>query len=112
MNISDAEWRYIDRVDDLLEQQRLLLARIDEHSLITTGVPKRDRLRKLFVRVDFRKRWFDLSGRRVMRRVSVRIAEIRGGYSFTQFMDGRAVYLANARGWRDLAVYQRVMLLN
>lgn len=110
--ISDGEWRLLDRVDNLLIQREKLLSRIDEHSLIATPEPTFDRLGKLSTRVDFRKRWTNATGRRVMRRVSVRISEIRGGYSFTQFMGGRAVYVANARGWIDLQLYQRVMLLN
>jgi len=111
MEISYDEWKYFDRVDNIFYEQAMLLSRINSSDFISASEPSLDRLGKLSVRVDFRKRWVDISGRRRVRRLSVRISEIRGGYSYTQFAGRNKPHLAFARNWESLSIYDRVMLL-
>lgn len=112
MSISLDDWRFADRVDNVLEQRGHVLSRIDENDIIDLPSPTIDRLGKVSCRIDFWSRWVNESGRRIVRRVSVRISEIRGGYSFTQFVGGRAVYVANTASFNALSVYERVRVIH
>jgi len=110
-SLTDEEWRYLDRVDDISEQRSLFIARVGQ-SLITATLPTLDRLGKLSCRIDFDRNWTHLPGRRGIRRVTVRIAEIRGGYCWTKFVARRAVHVVSARNWRSLSVIDRANLLS
>jgi len=111
MDVTDEEWRYFDRVDVLLNVRAEVLARIPERDHITTYRARVDRLGKLTTRVDFWKRWNNASGRRTVRRVSIRISEIRGGFSFTRFDGGTATFKGAGPSFGRLPVYVRARLL-
>jgi len=111
MQIGRDEWDFVTRVDLLLEQRAAVLSRISELHFIAATGPRADRLGKLTSRVDFRKRWVNAYGRPVMRRVSIRISEIRGGFSFTRFDGGTATFQASGRTFGALSVYARARLL-
>lgn len=111
MEISRDEWDFATRVDLLLSERAAVLARIPELYFIGSSGVRTDRLGKLTVRVDFRKRWVNAYGRPVMRRVSVRISEIRGGFSFTRFDGGTATFKASGRTFGAMSVYARARLL-
>lgn len=111
MDVTDEEWRYIDRVDLLLHVRAEVLARIPESDIIATYLARSDRLGKLTTRVDFWKRWTNPYGRRTVRRMSIRISEIRGGFSFTKFDGGRVTAQGAGPSFRGLPVYVRALLL-
>lgn len=105
------EWRLLSRVDLLHEQRDALLTRIPVDNLLDVTNAKYDRFHALTCRVDFFRRWVDPHGRRTMRRMSVRISEISGGYSFTQFARGSVSFVAYGQSFLSLGVYEKVMLL-
>jgi len=111
MDVTDEEWKYLDRVDLLLDVRAEVLTRIPESDQIATYRARTDRLGKLTTRVDYWKRWTNPYGRRTVRRVSIRISEIRGGFSFTRFDGGAATFKAAGPSFRGLPVYVRARLL-
>jgi len=111
MEISPDEWRLLDRVDDISAQRNMLITRLGG-SFISSSEPSFDRLGKLSCRVDFDRNWTHLPGRRGVRRATVRISEIRGGYCWTKFMARRAVHVVSGRNWKSLSVIDRAHLLS
>jgi len=106
----EVEQRVI-RVDILLNVRAEVLSRIPIDDRIASYYARTDRLGKLTTRVDFWKRWEDPHGGRTVRRVSIRISEIRGGFSFTRFDGGRATFKTAGRSFLGLGVYARARLL-
>lgn len=88
--IEDDAERIAIRVDRILSQRAQVLLRITPSRVISVTTPKYDRLGRLSLRVDY---WQFVYGRYhtpVLQRVSVRISEIHGGFSFTRFWRGTA----------------------
>lgn len=99
------------RVDFLLRQRDEMLARIPVANVLDFTDATYDRRDKLTCRIDFFRRWVDLHGRPKMRRLSVRISEVDGGFKFSQFQNGGISFEAYAPQFSRMGVYDKVMLL-
>lgn len=108
----DETEKLLGRVDTLLTQRNALLSRLPVDNVIKAGGADYDRFGALTSRIDFFRRWTDPHGRPTMRRVSVRISEISGGYSFTQFKNGGVSFTAFGPDFNGLPVYDRASLIS